>query len=119
MSNVLLFKNFIAGGAIPACTLVKLSAADTVAAAAAATDPIIGVSGELTVIAGERVDVALAGIASVVAGASVALGAPVTADAAGRAVTASGGGKRAVGIALDAAGNAGDIIRVLLSSHLA
>ena len=65
------------------------------------------------------VDVAHVGIAPVVAGGAVSLGAAVTADASGRAAAAAGGGKRAAGIALDAASGAGDVIRILLAPHLA
>lgn len=117
--NILLFKNYLAGGAIPAHTLVKLTAAGTVVAASAPADLVVGVSGELAVVAGERVDVAHVGIAPVVAGGAVSLGAAVTADASGRAAAAAGGGKRAAGIALDAASGAGDVIRILLAPHLA
>lgn len=118
MSNPQLFKSFSAGGAIPAYRIVKLSAAETVVAAAAATDSLIGVNADLTVVSSERVDVLLEGIAFVEAGAAVALGAQLTSDASGRGVTAApaaGVNNRVIGIALEAASAAGDVIRVLLS----
>lgn len=118
MSNPQLFKSFTAGGAITAYRIVKFSAAEIVVAAAAATDSLIGVNSDLTVVGGERVDVLLEGIAFVEAGAAVALGAQLTSDASGRCVTAApaaGVNNRVIGIALEAASAAGDVIRVLLS----
>lgn len=119
MSNVLLFKNLTAGAAIAAFRLVKLSAAETVVPAAAATDNVIGVNADVAPALGERCDVALMGIAFVEAGAAVALGAMVTSDASGRAVAAApaaGSNVRVVGVALEAATAAGDVIRVLLEA---
>lgn len=119
MSNVSLFKNLTAGTGIAAFRLVKLSAAETVVPAAAATDSLIGVNGDVAPATGERCDVALAGIAFVEAGAAVALGAMVTSDAVGRGVTAApaaGSNVRVIGVALDAATAAGDVIRVMLSA---
>lgn len=118
MSNPTLLKNMIAGAAINAFTLVKFSAADTVVTAAAATDAIIGVTNEVSPAINERCDVIVEGIAFVTAGAAVGLGALVTADASGRAVTAApaaGTNNRIIGIAFEAAGAAGDVIRVLLT----
>lgn len=119
MSNILLRKNFQAGAAIPAYTLVKHGAADDqVVAATAATDSIIGVIEDVAPASGERVDVALVGIAYVTAGAAVARGALVTSDASGRVVTAApaaGANNRIVGATLEAATAAGDVIRVMLN----
>lgn len=119
MSNVLLFKNFTAAAAIAAFRIVKLSAVDTVVPAAAATDGLIGVNADVAPALGERCDVALQGIAFVEAGAAVALGAMVTSDAVGRGVTAApvaGANVRVIGIALEPAVAAGDVIRVLLEA---
>ena len=119
MSNVSLFKNFTAGAAIAAFRLVKLSALDTVVPAAAATDSLIGVNGDVAPALGERCDVALTGIAFVEAGAAVALGAMVTSDALGRVVTAApaaGSNVRVIGFALEASAAAGDVIRVVLEA---
>ncbi len=121
MSNPLLYKAFTAGGAINPYRIVRLSAADTVIQAAAATDSMFGVSTDLTIVSGERVEVMVCGIAWIEAGAAIALGAPVSADAVGRGVTAApaaGVNNRIIGFALDAAVAAGDQIRVLLSPGL-
>lgn len=119
MSNVLLFKNVTAGAAINAYRIVKLSAADTVILAAAASDSLVGVNADIAPALGERCDVALMGIAFVEAGAAVAIGAMVTSDAVGRGVTAApaaGSNVRVIGYALEAASAAGDVIRVLLEA---
>lgn len=63
---------------------------------------------------GRSASVMLLGTSRVVAGAAVAQGAPVTADAAGKAVTATTG-QAATGIALEAAGGANAIIEILLT----
>lgn len=118
MSNPTLLKNFTAGAAITAFRMVKFSAAETVVPAAAATDSIIGVANEVAAASGERQDVVLAGIAFVEAGAAVTIGALITSDASGRGVAAAPGAgvnNRIVGLALDAAAAAGDVIRVLVA----
>ena len=118
MSNPLMFKAFTAGGAINPYRIVRLSAADTVVQAAAATEGIFGVNSDLTIVSGERVEVMTDGIAFVEAGAAVTISALITADASGRGVTAAPGAgvnNRVIGVALDAASAAGDVIRVLLS----
>lgn len=60
------------------------------------------------------VGVQMLGIAKVTAGAAVALNAEVMSDTSGRAITAATTGNRVCGVALQAAGAAGDIIDVLL-----
>lgn len=121
MSNLLLAKAFTAGAAISPYRIVRLSAAETVIQAAAATESMFGVNTDLTIVSGERVEVMTHGIAWIEAGAAIALGAPVTADAVGRGVTAApavGVNNRIIGFALDAAVAAGDQIRVSLSPGL-
>jgi Uncharacterized conserved protein (DUF2190) len=114
MSNLVLARNMLSQGTIPAYTYVKPGSADgTVVAAAAATDNIIGVTGELPVVAGERVDVTLIGISYLVAGAASTRGAPLTSDASGRGVAAATG-NRVGAISLESAAAAGDQIRVLV-----
>lgn len=116
--NPTVIKNFTAGAAITAYRLVRLSAAETVVTATAATDSIIGAVADVAPANGERTDVVLSGIAWVEAGAAVALGALLTADGSGRAIVAApatGINNRTIGYALDAAAAAGDRIRVLLS----
>ena len=118
MSNPLLLKTFVAGAAIAACRIVKFSAANTVIQSAAAADAHIGVCSEVGPSSGERCDIVMFGIAHVEAGAAFALGALLTADSVGRAVGASpaaGANNRSVGVALDAAVAAGDIVRVAIS----
>jgi hypothetical protein len=61
-----------------------------------------------------QVDVRLLGISKVEAGAAVALGAEVSSDTTGRAITAVTGA-RVAGIAFQAAGAAGEWIDVLLT----
>lgn len=118
MSNPLLFKGFTAGGAISPYRIVKFSAAETVVQSVAEGDAHIGVNSDLSVASGERVEVMVAGIANVEAGGAITIGALVTSDASGRGVAAApaaGANNRVIGIAMEAASAAGDIIRVLLS----
>lgn len=118
MSNPTQLKSYSAGAAITAFRLVKFSAAETVVLAAAATDFIIGVANEVAAASGERQDVILAGIAFVEAGAAFALGAVITSDASGRGIVAApaaGTNNRVIGVALEAAAAAGDVVRVLVS----
>lgn len=118
MANLLLALNYIAESAITINRLVKPGAADTgVVQASAATDSITGVVNELSVVTGERVDVVHQGVAWVEAGAAIVRGAPITSDANGRGITAApaaGANVRILGIALESASAAGDVIRVLL-----
>jgi hypothetical protein len=117
MSNPLLLKSFTAAAVIAPYRIVKFSALDTVTPATAATDSLIGVNSDLTPAIGERCDTVMLGIAFIEAGAAIAQGAMVTADAVGRAVTAApaaGVNNRVAGVALEAASAAGDVIRVLL-----
>ena len=105
-------RNFTAETAISARRIVAMGATDgAVKLATASTDPIIGVSDEITVSAGERIDVVLSGSAEVVCGGAVTRGAQITSDATGKAVVGTG---RVVGIALQA-GAAGDVIDILLA----
>ena len=69
-------------------------------------------------VAADKITVDVLGTAIVEAGAAVAAGATVKSDASGRAITwASSGAK--VGIALEAAGGAGQMIEVLLIPNAA
>ena len=105
-------RNFTAETAISARRIVAVGTTDgSVKLATASTDAIIGVSDEITVNAGERIDVVLSGSAEVVCGGAIARGAQVSADATGKAVVGTG---RVVGIALQA-GATGDVIDVLLA----
>ena len=64
--------------------------------------------------AGQAASVCINGITKVVAGAAVTRGGKVVSDASGRAIDI-GANTNSRGIALDAAGAAGEIIRVLLT----
>lgn len=119
MSNVMLFKSFVAGAPIGTYLFVKFGADDaTVLTSAGPTDLTIGAVQEVSPAQGERVDVALMGIAYITAGAAIARGAQLTSDASGRAVTAApavGVNARTSAVALESASAAGDVFRVLLS----
>ena len=118
MSNPLFIKNVLAGAVISPFRILKFSAADTVIMGAAATDNLMGVSNEVGAASGERQDMILEGIAFVEASAAFALGAPITSDATGRAVTAAPGAgvnNRIIGFAYEAAAATGDVVRVFLT----
>lgn len=118
MSNLILARNFTAGGAITAYRLVLFSAAETVIQSATSGGAVIGACGEVAPLSGERVDIVMSGIALVEAGAVVARGALVMSDGTGRGITAAaaaGTNVRIAGVALEDAAAAGDLIRVLLS----
>jgi hypothetical protein len=120
MSNPLLHKSFRAGGAIAAFRIVRMSAADTVVQAAAVTEGLIGVNDDVAALAGESCDVVMAGMAFVEAGAAFAVGARLTTDSQGRAVAATpaaGVNNAIIGIAVDNAVAAGDIVRIMISQH--
>ncbi|MBW4484894.1 MAG: DUF2190 family protein [Tildeniella torsiva UHER 1998/13D] len=112
-----LIKAYNAGGAIGARLFVKPhSTAGQVVVAAAATDKIIGATTEIASASGDRVDVALTGIAEIIYGGTVAAGDLVTSDSAGKAVVAApsaGVNNRIGGVALTA-GVSGDYGSVLL-----
>jgi hypothetical protein len=109
---------FTAGGSISQNTFVKFSADNTVVAASAATDSIIGVCVQPGgCSSGDRCDVQVAGVADVKMGGTVARGGLVTADSSGQGVApapSTGVNNRVAGIALLTAAS-GDITEVLLS----
>jgi hypothetical protein len=115
--NPTLTKNYRASSAIPKNTLVKLgNGSDDVTASATASEAVIGVSGNVDAAVGERVDVIHLGIAEVVASGAVARGANVSSSGDGGVVTTPGTGTPVVvGVALEAATAAGDIIRILIN----
>lgn len=118
MSNITLSKNFQAGAAISAFTLVKHGTADDIAvAAAAASDLVIGATQDIAPASGERVDVAITGIAYITAGAAVTRGKRLMSDASGRvieAAAAAGTNVNTIGVALESASALGDVIKVNL-----
>ncbi len=119
MANPTLIKNYKAGGALAANSIVKPGADDdTVLQAAAVTDALTGVvvqpSGG---VSGDLVDVAQAGTVEVKFGGAVTRGGPVTSDASGLAVAAApaaGTNNRIIGFALVSAVS-GDIGPILLA----
>lgn len=116
MKNLGLIKNFIAGGVINPFRILKLSADDAVVQAAAASDALIGIAvvpyPGSTVALNERIDVCLSGACEVEYGGGVTRGALLTADANGKAVTASAA-DRVIGVAM-VSGVSGDIGSVML-----
>ena len=94
------------------------AADDQVQAAAAGTDLVIGATQDVSPALGERVDVAVSGVTYITAGAAITRGARLMSDASGRVITAAaaaGSNVNTVGIALESASAAGDVIRVLLN----
>ena len=119
MSSPTLIKSYKAGAAVGANLLVKFDSVDlTVIKAAAATDLIIGASMEIAAdAAGDRIDVAMSGIANVIAGGTITRGAKVTADSAGKAVAAApsaGANAHVAGVCLYGAAS-GDLTPILLA----
>lgn len=123
-----LVKNYNAAAAVNVRRIVRFDATSpypSVQHAVSATEPSVGVSsmsadsqptGTPGVFAiGNRVDVVLLGVTEVEAGAAFSAGVLLTADATGRAVLAAPGAgvnNRIVGIALQPAGAAGDLVQV-------
>lgn len=64
---------------------------------------------------GQEVELMCNGISKAVAGAAITKGAQVMTDASGRVITAATAGSKIIGVALEAAANAGEIIPVLFS----
>ncbi len=109
----LLDKTYTAGGTINPYRLVKFGGSDTaLLQAAAASDGLIGVAGQIGAASGEVIDVTLVGIGEVEAGGSITRGNSVTSDANGKAVVASDGNV-IIGKALMSAAS-GDIVPLLL-----
>jgi hypothetical protein len=121
VSTPILTQSFTAGGAIGANRIVAPHGSNAGQVVQSnASGALFGVCTQPGGAAsGERVDVQLQGTARVVAGGTVAFGAPVTADANGAAVAAApaaGANARVLGFALEAAAS-GDLFFVLLSQH--
>ena len=115
MQNDILVKSFQAEGAIPGNHIVTLgTGANSVTAASAVSETLVGVSHNLDAASGYQADVVMAGTPMVKAGAAITKGAYVTTDGNGQAAAVGAGTDRTIGIALDGA-SAGDLIPVLLS----
>ena len=117
MSNPLLTKNYLAGAAISPFRIVKFSAADTVIPGAAVSDALVGIATDIGPASGELAEVVHFGLYFIEAGAAYAQGARLTTDSVGRGVAAApaaGTNNSVIGIAVDAAVAAGDIVRVAI-----
>lgn len=110
-----LIKTFHAPAAIDGYTVATFAAgANTVAAAAAVTNALIGVTTSIGSQDNGRCDVILAGVSEVRIGGVVTKGDVLTADAQGRAVTAGAATDRVIGLAL-ADAVVGDIAHILVA----
>lgn len=105
----------VAEGAVSGFRIVKAgTAAMSCVQAAAATDLLLGTSDELDHVAGEMVDVSLLSVGRVRLGGTVAAGAALTSDAAGKAIATTTTGNRIIGFA-EVAGVADDVITYVRS----
>jgi hypothetical protein len=120
MNNVTLTKAYEASAAVLGFRIAIYSdtaASSKVAQAAASTTPAIGIFDAMGGAAGDMVDVHLAGIAPVDLGGTVTAGAPLMADANGKAIAAvgaSGQVRRVIGYAMSP-GVSGDRIGCLIA----
>ena len=120
-SNQLGFSNtgWVAGAAIAKNVMVKLdTTAGQVIVTTAITEVAFGVTLTSTSAAGQTITVQQHGIAKVTASGIIALGAQVVASTDGKVETFTGIGATAIscGVALTAAGAAGDVIEVMLAT---
>ena len=113
-SRVLMWYPAKAGAAVGKHTIVKPSAAGTVTECSAATDGMIGVAGSEDVASGDTVEVAVAGIANVIAAEAITRGDLISSDGNGEAATADTKTDRVVGVAVESAAD-GDIFPILLA----
>lgn len=106
-----------AGADVARHRIVKIGAADYAGVqAAAASDNFIGVSTEVDVSNGNRLDVITSGVPTVEYGGVVTRGAKLTSDDEGKAVVASAGDE-IIGTAI-IAGADGDYGSVLIARHV-
>lgn len=109
----LLEVNRTAVGEISPYRIVVPSSDGQVAQAASATAALSGVAGQVGAESGDRIDIHYAGIVPVEYGGAVAAGDRLTADASGRAITATAG-TNVIGIAQEA-GSTGVFGSVLIA----
>lgn len=118
MANLILDKCLTAETQIPAYRIVKAGSTEGAAAlATAATAALIGVNEAIQAEIGEPVDVMKIGIADVQAGATIAAGDPITANATGQGIKGVTG-NRIIGFA-ESSAVSGDIFPVLLAPGFA
>ena len=118
MPSTRLFKTFQASGNIAAYRIITMDADRLAAQATAATHVLIGTSDELGKQPNDTVDVAMSDIPEVESGAAIAVGDPLTADAAGRAVKATANGQHIIGFAFAVASGEGEIIDYIYAPGL-
>lgn len=83
-----------------------------------ASDIAVGVMQNKPQVTGQAATVGIRGITNVMAGASFSVGAAITADSTGRAITGTPGTDKCYGIALAAATGANQLVPVLLTSGI-
>lgn len=122
MNHGIIRQTRLAAAAIAAHLIAAVDTGGKAKPAAAATDKLLGVVDEVGAdAAGQTIDVTELGLADVRAGAAFADGAPLTADAQGRAVAAvlvAGSTVSVIGYARAAAAAAGDIVPMLVAPSL-
>jgi len=94
--------------------IVKVTGKHAAGLATASTDSPVGVLQNKPQMVGAAATVAFTGISLVAAGAPVTAGAQVMAGTDGRAITLTGAGSIALGVAIEAATAAGQLIPVLI-----
>ena len=115
MRSDTLIKTFHAPAAVEGYRVVTFATGiNTVEAADAVTDPLLGVTTSIGSQDNGRCDVVVAGITEAEIGGTVTRGDVLTSDASGRAVTSAAGTDRVVGIAM-ADAVAGDIAAILIA----
>jgi hypothetical protein len=98
---------------------VKITAAHQVGLVTTkASDVAVGVLQNKPQVVGQAATVGFAGVTNVMAGAAIPAGSPVTADANGRAIVGTVGTDKVYGVALAAAGVAGELLPVLLQTGI-
>lgn len=115
----LLVKSFLAAAALDPYLFVKFAAptADrSVAHAASATDPLVGISDGMGALQGGQADVIQVGLTELRLGGTVSAGDPLTSDANGKGVKCvpAAGATRCYGAIAQEPGVEDDIIRVLV-----
>lgn len=100
--------NFTAETAVPAFRFVKAGEAQGNVKLAGSGDAVLGVSMDVDVMEGNRVDVQHDGIGHVELGADVTYGQALSSDAEGRGIPAEG----ASGIVALDSGSEGDVVRI-------
>lgn len=116
MRNDTLIKTFKAPTAVAGYLVVTFGTNQgEVELANAKTDPVIGVTTQIGTQTNGCCDVIMAGITEVKAGAAVSRGAALTVDSSGRVIAATEATDRIIGLAMQDAAEANDIISILVA----